>query len=56
MSSTAKLCALGLVTVEQRLLFEVEEALERVKNKSYGRCEGCSSAIAAKPTSAPTTV
>jgi RNA polymerase-binding transcription factor DksA len=36
---------LGLVAQEERLLAEVQAALERVERGDFGRCEGCQTTI-----------
>jgi RNA polymerase-binding protein DksA len=38
--------SLGLVSEERNVLFEVEEALKRVENKTYGFCLACQKPIA----------
>lgn len=38
---------LGLIETEQATLQEVDEALGRIDDKSYGKCEGCGSRIPA---------
>lgn len=40
--------AMEMVTSEQRLVWEIEEALQRIRDKSYGICEKCSKKIAYK--------
>ncbi len=39
---------LGLVSSEQKLLYEVNEALCRLKEGNFGPCEGCGKAISRK--------
>ena len=39
---------LGLVSSEQKLLYEVNEALRRLKEGKFGPCEGCGKAIIRK--------
>lgn len=36
---------LGLATQEQKIVWEISEALGRIKDKSYGSCLGCSKPI-----------
>ncbi|GAG47494.1 unnamed protein product [marine sediment metagenome] len=36
---------LGLIETEQATLQEIDEALERIDNKSFGKCVGCGSRI-----------
>lgn len=36
---------LGLVEQEERLLAEVQAALERIERGTFGRCEGCQATI-----------
>jgi len=38
---------LGLIETEQATLEEIDEALERIENKSFGRCVECDSPIPA---------
>ncbi|MFA6282354.1 MAG: TraR/DksA C4-type zinc finger protein [Candidatus Omnitrophota bacterium] len=38
--------SLGLVSDERKVLLEIEEALKRVENKSYGECVMCEKPIA----------
>lgn len=38
--------SLGLVSDERKVLLEIEEALKRVENKSYGACLVCEKPIA----------
>jgi RNA polymerase-binding protein DksA len=38
--------SLGLVSDERKVLLEIEEALKRVENKSYGTCLVCEKPIA----------
>jgi DnaK suppressor protein len=38
--------AMGLSETERSRLQEVEDALERIENGSYGKCEGCGNLIA----------
>ena len=37
--------ALGLIETEQATIQEIDEALERIENKSYGKCERCGDRI-----------
>ena len=37
--------ALNLVSSEQDVLYEIDEAISRIDSKTYGRCEVCDSAI-----------
>jgi len=37
--------ALGLVSNEQQVLYRIEEALRRIEEGTYGKCEGCGTAI-----------
>jgi RNA polymerase-binding protein DksA len=39
--------SLGLVSEEHKMLLEVEEALKRIENKTYGFCLSCEKHIAA---------
>lgn len=39
---------LGLATQEQKMLWEINEALGRIKDKSYGGCLGCNKPIPKK--------
>lgn len=32
---------LGLVSKEQEILYKVDEALQRIENGTYGKCESC---------------
>ena len=36
---------LGLVSEERKMLFEVDEALKRVEDKSYGICQMCNKPV-----------
>jgi len=38
--------SLGLVSDERKVLLEIEEALKRIENKSYGECVMCEKPIA----------
>jgi len=37
--------ALGLVSNEQQVLYRIEEALKRIEDGSYGKCEVCGNII-----------
>ncbi len=37
--------SLNMATNEQKVLFKIEEALQRIKEGSYGICEGCNKSI-----------
>ncbi len=37
--------ALGLVSNEQQVLYRIEEALKRIEEGTYGKCETCGKAI-----------
>ncbi len=37
--------SLGLVTNEHRLLYEIDDALKRIEESTYGICEDCSKPI-----------
>jgi len=39
--------ALNLLTSEHDIMFEINQAMQRLKDKSYGRCEQCGTGIAA---------
>lgn len=40
--------SLGLAASEQQMLYEIEAALERLKDKDFGRCQSCSKDIGMK--------
>lgn len=40
--------SLNMATTEQKILFEIEEALQRIKDGTYGNCEGCQKPISKK--------
>jgi len=37
--------ALGLVSNEQQVLYRIDEALRRIEERTYGKCEACGQAI-----------
>lgn len=39
---------LGLASNQQQFLYQIDEALKRVEDKSYGRCENCNKDIPIK--------
>ncbi len=47
-SSYAKEFMLSLTEIDRKQLVLVEDALRRIKNKSYGKCQQCSREIGAK--------
>lgn len=40
--------ALGLASNQQQFLYEIDEALKRVEEKTYGRCQNCEKDIPIK--------
>ncbi|MDP8261971.1 MAG: TraR/DksA C4-type zinc finger protein [Candidatus Ancaeobacter aquaticus] len=40
--------ALGLMSNEQNILYEIDEAMQRMENGSYGKCETCECDISEK--------
>lgn len=40
--------ALGLASNQQQFLYEIDEALKRIEDKSYGRCGNCNKDIPMK--------
>ncbi|NQT89633.1 MAG: TraR/DksA family transcriptional regulator [Candidatus Omnitrophica bacterium] len=44
--------ALGLAANEQELLYQIDDALKRLKDKDFGKCQTCSKVITLKRLSA----
>ncbi len=40
--------SLNMATAEQKILFKIEEALQRIKDATYGTCEECQKPISKK--------